>query len=74
MSRARMLAWCAITSLIIMTSTLLVSTVVAAGFEPVVNMLGFASSTRVGDTIDWQVTFSNTGDTAGQNIVMSNTV
>jgi uncharacterized repeat protein (TIGR01451 family) len=57
--------------------SLLISTVLtvhAAGFTPVINMLGFASSTRVGEEIDWMITFSNTGDSAGQNIVLSNTV
>jgi|GEM_PF-6633689 len=72
MSLARPLTWRLLTLSLLLTITVL--TVHAAGFEPVINMLGFASSTRVGNEIEWVITFSNTGDSAGQNIVLSNTV
>lgn len=71
MSRARPLTWSLlILSLFIIT----LSSVHATGFEPVINMLGFTSTASVGEEIEWLVTFSNTGDSAGQNIVISNTV
>ena len=71
MSRARILTW----SLLILT--LFVSTVLsvyATNFEPVINMLGFTPSTEAGEEIEWMITFTNTGDSAGQNIVLSDTV
>lgn len=71
MSRARPLTW---SLLILSLFVIAVVSVYAAGFEPTVNMLGFTSSTQVGEEIEWMLTFSNTGDAAGQNIVISNTV
>ncbi|MGJ3237209.1 MAG: hypothetical protein ACFE0Q_00740 [Anaerolineae bacterium] len=47
----------------------------AQGFEPVINMLGFTTSTSSSaDVIEWTVTFSNIGEAIGQNIVISDTV
>ena len=71
MSRARPLTW----SLLVLS--LLVSAmfpVHATGFEPLINMLGFTNSGDTGEEIEWVMTFTNTGDSAGQNIVLSDTV
>ncbi len=71
MSHARILTW---SLLILSLLTTAVFSVHATGFDPVINMLGFTSSSDVGDQIEWIVTISNTGDSAGQNIVLSDTV
>ena len=71
MSRARHLTW----SLLILS--LFISTVLpvyANSFEPVINMLGFTPSIQAGEAIEWMITFTNTGNNAGQNIVLSDTV
>lgn len=60
--------------LILSLLTTAVFSVHAMGFNPVINILGFASSSEVGEQIEWMMTISNTGDTAGQNIVLSDTV
>lgn len=71
MSRARLLTWCLlILSLLIST----MFTVHANSFEPVINMLGFTASSDEGEEIEWMITFTNTGDSAGQNIVLSDTI
>lgn len=72
MSLARPLTWRLLTLSLLLTIAVL--TVHASGFEPVINMLGFASSTQEGNEVEWIMTFSNTGDSAGQNIVVSNTI
>lgn len=72
MSLARPLTWRLLILSLLLISPIL--SVYAAGFDPVINMLGFTSSTRVGEEIEWMITFSNTGDSAGQNIVLSDTV
>lgn len=46
----------------------------AAGFEPTVTMLGLTQRVAVGQQIEWVISFSNMGDAAGQNIVLSDTV
>lgn len=71
MSHARALTWSLLILSLLITS---VFSVHAIGFDPVINMLGFTSSATVGEEIEWIITFSNTGDTAGQNIVISDTV
>ncbi|GAB5493897.1 MAG: hypothetical protein Phog2KO_41120 [Phototrophicaceae bacterium] len=71
MSHARPLTW---SLLILSLFTIAVFSVQAIGFDPVINMLGFTSTSDVGEEIEWIITFSNTGDTAGQNIVISDTV
>lgn len=71
MSRARPLTW----SLLILS--LFISTVFsvhANSFEPVINMLGFSASTNEGEEVEWMITFTNTGEVAGQNIVLSDTI
>lgn len=71
MSRARPLTW----SLLILS--LFISTVFsvhANSFEPVINMLGFSASTNEGEDVEWMITFTNTGEVAGQNIVLSDTI
>lgn len=71
MSRARLLTWrLLILSLLISTAF----TVHANSFEPVINMLGFTASTDEGEEIEWMITFTNTGESPGQNIVLSDTI
>ncbi len=60
--------------LILSLLTTAVFSVQAMGFNPVINILGFRSSSDDGEQIEWMMTISNTGDTAGQNIVLSDTV
>ncbi|MEO1256110.1 MAG: hypothetical protein AAFY41_14665, partial [Bacteroidota bacterium] len=62
MSRARTLTWHLLILSVFIGWAL---PAFATGFDPVVNMLGFASGMRNNDTIEWIVTFSNTGDSAG---------
>jgi len=71
MSHASYLTW---RLLILSLFAVAIVTVQASGFEPSITMLGFASSTNVGEEVEWMLTFSNAGDTAGQNIVISTTM
>lgn len=71
MSHARYLS---LSLLILSLLTTAVFSVQAMGFNPVINILGFRSSTDDGEQIEWMMTISNTGDTVGQNIVLSDTV
>lgn len=71
MSRATLLTWRLL--ILSLLCTIGIATY-ATGFDPVINMLGFTSAVKNGETVEWVVTFSNTGDNAGQNIVLSNTV
>lgn len=71
MSRARPLTW----SLLILSLFIgTVFSVHANSFEPVINMLGFSASTNEGEEVEWMITFTNTGEVAGQNIVLSDTI
>ncbi len=71
MSRARLLTWRLLILSLLCTIGI---SVYATGFDPIINMLGFTSAVKNGEPVEWVITFSNTGDSAGQNIVLSNTV
>jgi uncharacterized repeat protein (TIGR01451 family) len=70
MSHANMLKWLML--LISLFSSIWV--VAAANFEPTLTMLGLSQKVAIGQQIEWLVNFSNIGDAAGQNIVISDTV
>jgi uncharacterized repeat protein (TIGR01451 family) len=70
MSRARQLTWRLLISITILIAASMTINA-AAGFDPVITMLGVTSQVRVGEQIEWLVSFSNNGTSAGQNIVLS---
>lgn len=70
MSHARMLKW----SLLFISLLSSLWMVAAAGFEPTMTILGLTQRVAIGQQIEWVVNFSNIGDEAGQNIVISDTV
>jgi uncharacterized repeat protein (TIGR01451 family) len=73
MSRARQLTWRLLISITILIAAN-ITIHAAAGFDPVITMLGVTSQVRVGEQIEWLVSFSNNGTSAGQNIVLSATL
>jgi uncharacterized repeat protein (TIGR01451 family) len=73
MSRARQLTWRLLISITILIAAN-ITIYAAAGFDPVITMLGVTSQVRVGEQIEWLVSFSNNGTSAGQNIVLSATL
>ena len=70
MSRARQLTWRLLISITILIAAN-ITIYAAAGFDPIITMLGVTSQVRVGEQIEWLVSFSNNGTSAGQNIVLS---
>lgn len=73
MYRARQLTWRLLISITILIAASL-NINASAGFDPVINMLGVTQQVRVGEQIEWVISFSNNGTSAGQNIVLSNTL
>jgi uncharacterized repeat protein (TIGR01451 family) len=73
MSRARQLTWRLLISITILIAAN-ITIHAAAGFDPVITLLGVTSQVRVGEQIEWLVSFSNNGTSAGQNIVLSATL
>lgn len=73
MSRARQLTWRLLISITILIAASL-NINASAGFDPVISIIGVTEQVRVGETIEWVISFSNNGSSAGQNIVLSNTL
>lgn len=73
MSRARQLTWRLLISITILIAASM-NINAAAGFDPVITVLGVTQQVRVGEQIEWVISFSNNGTSAGQNIVLSNTL